>query len=96
MTDRRIILDTETTGLSVKDGDRIIEIGCVELLDWRITGNFFHAYVNPEREISKSATKVHGITLDQLEDKPKFAEIAEKLLIQEIVKQICKNTKSVH
>jgi DNA polymerase III subunit epsilon len=77
---RQIVLDTETTGLNPKLGDRIIEIGCVEIVDRRITEARFHAYVNPEREIDLGATRVHGITLEDLAAKPKFAAIAGEFL----------------
>jgi DNA polymerase-3 subunit epsilon len=73
---RQIVLDTETTGLNAKLGDRIIEIGCVEVLSRRISERQFHAYVNPEREVDEGASRVHGMTRDDLRDKPKFAEIA--------------------
>lgn len=76
---RQIVLDTETTGLSPKNGDRIIEIGCVELVNRRLTGNDFHVYINPEREISQGAINVHGITNEFLQDKPYFADIAINL-----------------
>ncbi|KYH12532.1 DNA polymerase III subunit epsilon [Neorickettsia sp. 179522] len=77
---RKIILDTETTGLDMKNGDRVIEIGCVEMVDFRLTGEIFHIYLNPEREISKEATRVHGITLEQLADSPRFIDIADDFL----------------
>jgi DNA polymerase-3 subunit epsilon len=77
---RQIVLDTETTGLNARLGDRVIEIGCVELVDRRLTGNHFHRYVNPERGIEEGALKVHGITTDFLQDKPRFAQIAADLL----------------
>ncbi|WP_334153557.1 DNA polymerase III subunit epsilon [Tepidimonas sp.] len=77
---RQIVLDTETTGLSPQDGDRIIEIGCVELVNRQLTGNNRHFYLNPERDIHEDALRVHGITLDFLADKPRFAEIAAELL----------------
>lgn len=77
---RQIVLDTETTGLSPQDGDRIIEIGCVELINRQRTGNDRHYYLNPEREIHADALRVHGITLEFLADKPRFAEIAAELL----------------
>ena len=77
---RQIVLDTETTGLNPKLGDRIIEIGCVEILSRRITEGHFHAYVNPEREIDAGATRIHGITLEDLAAKPKFAAIAREFL----------------
>ncbi|WP_180683258.1 DNA polymerase III subunit epsilon [Tepidicella baoligensis] len=77
---RQIVLDTETTGLSAQDGDRIIEIGCVELLNRKLTGNNRHYYLNPERDIHEDALRVHGISLEFLADKPKFAEVANDLL----------------
>ncbi|MEY2809865.1 MAG: hypothetical protein RLZ66_1376 [Pseudomonadota bacterium] len=77
---RQIILDTETTGLSAETGDRIIEIGCVELLNRKLTRNNFHHYVNPERDSHEDALKVHGISNEFLRDKPLFAHIADELL----------------
>lgn len=77
---RQIILDTETTGLSAENGDRIIEIGCVELLNRKLTRNNLHHYLNPERDSHEDALKVHGISNEFLRDKPKFAQIAEELL----------------
>lgn len=77
---RQIVLDTETTGLSAENGDRIIEIGCVELLHRKLTGNNLHLYVNPERDSHEDALKVHGISNDFLRDKPKFGQIADELL----------------
>ncbi|CAN0619794.1 DNA polymerase III subunit epsilon [Burkholderia multivorans] len=76
---RQIILDTETTGLNARTGDRIIEIGCVELLNRRLTGNNLHFYVNPGRDSDPGALAVHGLTTEFLSDKPKFAEIADPL-----------------
>ena len=76
---RQIVLDTETTGLNPRSGDRIIEIGCVELVHRRLTGNNFHRYINPERDSEEGALAVHGLTTDFLADKPKFAEIAAEL-----------------
>jgi len=76
---RQIVLDTETTGLNPRSGDRVIEIGCVELLNRRLTGNNFHSYVNPERDSEEGALAVHGLTTEFLSDKPKFAEIADEL-----------------
>jgi DNA polymerase-3 subunit epsilon len=73
---RKVVLDTETTGLEVERGHRVIEIGCVELVDRRPSGRKFHYYLNPERAIDAGAVAVHGITDDFLRDKPKFAEIA--------------------
>lgn len=77
---RQIFLDTETTGLSAENGDRVIEIGCVELLHRKLTGNNLHFYINPERDSHEDALRVHGITNEFLKDKPKFAEIAESFL----------------
>ena len=80
MSDRQIVLDTETTGLEHRQGHRIIEIGCVELINRKLTGNNYHQYLNPEREIDQGAIEVHGITNEFLNDKPLFADIAEDLL----------------
>jgi DNA polymerase-3 subunit epsilon len=77
---RQIILDTETTGLDVNEGHRIIEVGCVELVSRRPTGRHFHRYINPERDIDEGAAAVHGIRRAQLENEPRFAEIASELL----------------
>ena len=77
---RQIVLDTETTGLSAEGGDRIIEIGCVELLNRKLTGNNKHFYLNPGRDSHEDALKVHGISNEFLRDKPKFAEVADELL----------------
>ena len=77
---RQIVLDTETTGLSAEGGDRIIEIGCVELLNRKLSGNNLHFYLNPERDSHEDALKVHGISNEFLRDKPKFASIADQLL----------------
>jgi len=77
---RQIVLDTETTGLDPKLGDRIIEIGCVEVLSRRLSEREFHAYLNPEREVELGATRVHGLTREDLMAKPKFAEIAPAFL----------------
>lgn len=76
---RQIVLDTETTGLNPRSGDRIIEIGCVEIVNRRLTGNNFHRYINPERDSEEGALAVHGLTTEFLSDKPKFAEIADEL-----------------
>jgi len=73
---RKIVLDTETTGLDFRTGDRVVEIGCVELLGRQLTGQRFHAYINPEREIDAGAIAIHGLTNEFLEDMPKFAEVA--------------------
>ncbi len=77
---RQIVLDTETTGLSAQNGDRIIEIGCVELMHRKLTGNNLHFYVNPERDSHEDALKVHGISNEFLRDKPTFGLVAEELL----------------
>ena len=77
---RQIVLDTETTGLEPADGHRIIEIGCVELIDRRLTGNTYHQYIQPDREIDAGAVEVHGITNESLADKPRFADIAAEFL----------------
>jgi DNA polymerase-3 subunit epsilon len=76
---RQIVLDTETTGLNPRTGDRVIEIGCVELVNRTLTGNNFHVYINPERESDEGALAVHGLTTEFLSDKPKFHEIAQDL-----------------
>ena len=77
---RQIVLDTETTGLSAAGGDRIIEIGCVEMLNRKLTGNNLHFYLNPERDSHEDALKVHGISNEFLRDKPKFVEVAQDIL----------------
>ena len=77
---RQIILDTETTGLDPSKGDRIIEIGCVEMLNRKLSGNNLHFYLNPERDSHEDALKVHGISNEFLRDKPKFGAVAEELL----------------
>ncbi len=77
---KEIVLDTETTGLSTKDGHRIVEIGCIELDNLIPTKNVFHCYLNPERKVSESALKVHGYTDEFLSDKKKFLEIADDFL----------------
>jgi DNA polymerase III subunit epsilon len=77
---RQVVLDTETTGLNAKLGDRIIEIGCVEVLSRRLSERHFHAYLNPERDVDLGATRVHGLTLEDLRAKPKFAEVAREFL----------------
>jgi DNA polymerase-3 subunit epsilon len=77
---RQIVLDTETTGLEVSQGHRIIEIGCVELENRRLTGNHYHQYVNPMREIDQGAIEVHGITSEFLADKPLFEQIAQEFM----------------
>ena len=75
---RQVVLDTETTGLNFKEGHRVIEIGCVEMINRRLTGKNFHYYINPEREIEQGALAVHGINNDFLQDKPFFADIAKE------------------
>ncbi|AQA18928.1 DNA polymerase III subunit epsilon [Halioglobus japonicus] len=75
---RQIVLDTETTGLEVTQGHRIIEIGCVELDNRRLTGNHYHVYINPQREVDQGAIEVHGITNEFLADKPLFARVAQE------------------
>jgi len=77
---RQVFLDTETTGLSPDSGDRVIEIGCVELFNRKLTGNNKHYYLNPGRESHEEALKVHGITSEFLKDKPQFVAIAEEFL----------------
>ena len=74
---RRVVLDTETTGLEPSEGHRIIEIGCVEMLGRRVTTNDYHQYLQPDREIDEEAIKVHGITLEFLADKPRFANVLD-------------------
>jgi DNA polymerase-3 subunit epsilon len=76
---RQLVLDTETTGLNARTGDRIIEIGCVELINRRLTGNNLHFYINPGRDSDPGALAVHGLTTEFLSDKPRFAEIAAEL-----------------
>lgn len=77
---RQIVLDTETTGLNAKLGDRIIEIGCIEIASRRFTERNFHAYLNPERDIDQGAANIHGLTREFLADKPRFAEIAKDFI----------------
>ena len=76
---RQIVLDTETTGINPKLGNRVIEIGCVELVDRKLTGNNFHRYINPDRDSEEGALAVHGLTTEFLRDKPRFHEIAAEL-----------------
>ncbi|ORU94236.1 MAG: DNA polymerase III subunit epsilon [Cycloclasticus sp. symbiont of Bathymodiolus heckerae] len=75
---RQIVLDTETTGLEPKQGHRIIEVGCVEIVNRRLTGNNFHYYLNPQRDIDEGAVAVHGLTSEYLSDKPLYEDIAEE------------------
>jgi len=77
---RQVVLDTETTGLDPSEGHRIIEIGCLELLDRRASARSFHAYLQPDRDIAEGAVQVHGITAEFLRDKPRFAQVADELL----------------
>ena len=77
---RRIVLDTETTGLEPGEGHRVIEVACLELSGRRPTGRHFHRYVNPERAIDRAASEVHGLTADDLQDKPRFGDIADEFL----------------
>ena len=77
---KEIVLDTETTGLSVKDGHRIVEIGCIELENFMLTNNKFHYYLNPERKVSEKALEIHGYTDEFLSDKKKFSAIADEFL----------------
>ncbi len=77
---RQIVLDTETTGLNPRLGNRIIEIGCVELVNRKLTGNNFHYYINPERDSEEGALAVHGLTTEFLSDKPKFAQIVDEFI----------------
>lgn len=76
---RQIVLDTETTGFNPRTGDRIVEVGCVEIFNRKLTGNNFHRYINPERDSDEGALAVHGLTTEFLSDKPKFHEIAAEL-----------------
>tara|TARA_Y100000590_G_scaffold209860_1_gene237797 strand:- start:136 stop:852 length:717 start_codon:yes stop_codon:yes gene_type:complete len=77
---KQIILDTETTGLDFKTGHRIIEIGCVEIVNRKFTGNEYHSYINPERDSDEGALRVHGLTTEFLSDKPRFSEIYEEFI----------------
>ena len=80
MASRQIVLDTETTGLNARLGDRVIEIGCVELLSRNVTDRHFHTYVDPQREVDEGASKIHGLTREFLSDKPKFGDIAKEFV----------------
>lgn len=77
---RQVVLDTETTGLDFRLGDRVIEIGCVELLNRKLTGQRFHRYINPEREVEAGALAVHGLSSEFLQDKPRFDEVVTEFL----------------
>lgn len=80
MANRIIVLDTETTGLEPSAGHNIIEIGCVEMFNRRLTGNTYHQYIKPDREVDAEAVQVHGITNDFLQDKPKFSEVMQEFV----------------
>mgnify|MGYP001389497902 CR=1 FL=1 len=77
---REIVLDTETTGLEAYGGDRLVEIGCVEMVNRILTGNIYHVYINPERDMPAEAFRVHGLSVDFLSDKPVFAKVADEFL----------------
>ncbi len=77
---REIVFDVETTGFEAHNGHRMVEIGAVELINKKVTGQFFHTYINPERDMPKSAERVHGLTIDFLQDKPLFKEIIDEFL----------------
>ncbi len=77
---RQIVLDTETTGLATSQGHRIIEIGCIEVMNRRFTGREYHTFLNPERDIDEGAEAVHGISRDELESQPRFSDIADEFL----------------
>ena len=77
---RQVILDTETTGIDFKSGHRVIEIGCVEIINRKFTGSEYQTYLNPDRDIDEGAAKVHGLTLDFLQDKPRFIDIVDEFL----------------
>lgn len=77
---RYIVLDTETTGLNPEEGHRVIEIGCIEVINRKITGNRFHVYLNPDREIDEGAVAVHGLSVEFLADKPRFMEVRDDFL----------------
>ena len=80
MASRQVVLDTETTGLNARLGDRVIEIGCIELLSRNFTDRNFHTYVDPQREIDEGASRIHGLTREFLADKPKFGEVAREFV----------------
>ncbi len=77
---RQIVLDTETTGLEVRQGHKLVEIGCVELVNRKLTGRHYHQYINPERAVDEQAVEVHGLTNEFLDDKPVFAQVADEFL----------------
>lgn len=80
MASRQVVLDTETTGLNARLGDRVIEIGCIELLSRNVTDRSFHTYVDPQRDVDEGASKIHGLTREFLSDKPKFGDIAKQFV----------------
>ena len=77
---RQVVLDTETTGLYVHDGHRIVEIGCVEIVNRRLSGRTLHQYLNPERDVEARAVEIHGLSRERLESEPRFADVAERIL----------------
>ena len=77
---RQVVLDTETTGIDFKSGHRVIEIGCIEIINRKFTGVEYQTYLNPDREIDEAAIQVHGLTLNFLKDKPRFIDVAEEFL----------------
>ena len=77
---RQIVLDTETTGIDFKSGHRVIEIGCVEIVNRKFTGSEYQTYLNPDRESEEGALKVHGLTFEFLQDKPRFSEVVDDFL----------------
>jgi len=77
---KQILLDTETTGIDFQSGHRIIEIGCVEMVNRKLTGSEFHTYLNPDREVDEGAIKIHGLTLEFLQDKPRFKDVVDEFL----------------
>ncbi|MDP1625979.1 DNA polymerase III subunit epsilon [Parvibaculum sp.] len=77
---REIVLDTETTGISPNDGHRLVEVGCLELFNHVVTGKYFHAYIDPERDMPEGAFRIHGLSAEFLRGKPKFAEVADDFL----------------
>ena len=87
---REIVLDTETTGTDAEGGDRIVDIGCVELVNHMPTGKTYQVYLNPEREIPEEVIKIHGITNEFVADKPKFAEIVDEFLLVIIIRKFLK------
>ena len=80
MSERQVVMDTETTGIDPKQGHRIVEIGCVELIDRKLTGNNYHVYLNPDRTMDDEVIAVHGITNEFLLDKPRYGQIADEFL----------------